>query len=569
MNWYQQATSAPRQPFDALVLARCRLAQVRNTVDQQLKEAPWRTLIVLVLLALIWTALYVLLDTVFRQVGRWELLAVVANKHIFIHFFLVLAVMLAFSNAVLAFGSLYSREESGHLLAAPLHAQQVVLVKWLEGMLLSSWSFLLLGVPLMMAVAKNTTVRWYYYPLFIGHFAGFALIPSTLGLLVAWVVARWLPRRPLAVFIWGMVLVAGVAAAWLWNIYVIRDDIDAWMQTLFQQISMANNPLLPSTWTAEGIVAAMEKRVAASLFYLAVVLINALFLAWLTVNIIGLTWSDTYSRVRRGRYRPIIRRGWFTQVVCGVLFFYLPRRLRTIALKDVRGFTRDATQWTQMLIMMGLLMVYALNLRRLPVDLESGTMKGLFAFLNLATVSLILATFTSRFVFPLLSLESHQLWLLSLLPIRRVTILLVKFVFAFTITSLSATAVMLVAVTMLDLPAAWCRLQIMVTLSICVGLCGLSVGLGARFPLLGQRNAARIASGVGGTVNLVASMVLVAIVLTAMAMVSFNEASLTEGLSEALRAQSWQIGFGLVILNVITAVAALVVGARHFERLEV
>ncbi len=68
-----------------------------------------------------WNGTRALFSMVMRQVGRWELVAVVANQHIFVHFFLVLAVMLAFSNAILAFGSLFGRGEAGCLLALPIN----------------------------------------------------------------------------------------------------------------------------------------------------------------------------------------------------------------------------------------------------------------------------------------------------------------------------------------------------------------------------------------------------------------------------------------------------------------
>ncbi len=171
---------------DFRLMAGCRAAQLRNLVDIQLRDSPWRTLAIIGLLIGIWTALYTLLDHVLGQVRNWGLVGLVADQHVFLHFFLVLAVMLAFSNGVLAFGALYGRDESAYLLSMPIHARAVVCVKWIESLFLSSWSFLLLGVPLMLAVAHNSNVAWYYYPLFLAHFVGFVAIPACVGLLAAW-----------------------------------------------------------------------------------------------------------------------------------------------------------------------------------------------------------------------------------------------------------------------------------------------------------------------------------------------------------------------------------------------
>jgi ABC-2 type transport system permease protein len=559
----------PPSRSDLPALLRCRVVQLRNVVDQQLRDAPLRTLAVLALLALIWVALYFLLSAIFRHLRTWDLVGIVADQHIFVHFFLVLAVMLAFSNAILTFGALYGRGEAAHLLSTPVHPRHVVCLKWFEGLVLSSWSFLLLGVPLMLAVARTTPVAWYYYPLFLAHFTAFVAIPACVGLLAAWAVAMWAPRRPMTIALCiGLILLAS-AVFWLWTVSRHALESSEWLQVIFKQISFVKQPLLPSTWTANGVAAAAEQRLGASLFYLLVVVGNAAFLSWLTINLLGRHWAEAFSRAQQGRFYPTIRNGWVTGLVCRVLFFYLPRRLRMVLLKDLRSFARDPKQWSQIVIMFGLLVIYVLNLRRLPLDLENPNMKTLIAFLNLTTVTLILATFTSRFVYPLLSLESQQLWLLELLPTRRVTLLLVKFLFALTVTGLSCCGVMALAVYVLRLPIPWVIVNMGVCAGICIGLCGLAIGLGARFPLLRQRNPARIASGFGGTFNLIASMMLVIGQMAAIGYVSLKELPINLAtLGNRLMPQSWLIVGGLMGLSVAVAVLALWAGARHFNRLE-
>lgn len=550
------------------VLVRWRAVQLRNVVDQQLRDRPLRTLAVLVLLGVIWVALYFLLDLVLRHVRGWGLVGLVADRHLYVHFFLVLAIMLAFSNGILTYGTLFGRNEAAHLLSTPLHAREVVCIKWIEGIVLSSWSFMVLGVPLMMAIASNTPVEWYFYPLFLLHFLSFVIIPACVGLLAAWAIAMWSPRRPVSLAVALGVLVLLAAVYWLAGLARELPESEQWLRGMFKRIGAARQPLLPSTWTAAGIGAAINQDAATSLFYLAVVVANASFLSWLTVNVLGRHWAEAFSRAQHGRIHSRIRYGLASVSLCWLLFFYLPTRLRQIMLKDLRSFARDAKQWSQMLIMFGLLIVYVMNLTRLPLDLSNAATKGLIAFLNLTTISLILATFTSRFIYPLLSLESQQLWLLELLPVRRSTLLHVKFIFALTLTTLSAGGVMWLAVRVLDLPAAWATVKMTVCLAVCVGLSGLSIGLGARFPVLGDRNPARIASGFGGMLNLIASMLFVGLEVSGVAYLSLGEIRPAFVLPATLTPWSWTVLGGLLALGLLVAAAAMAVGARHFERLE-
>ena len=62
--------------------------------------------------------------------------------------------------------------------------------------------------------------------------------------------------------------------------------------------------------------------------------------------------------------------------------------------------------------------------------MQSPSWRNLVSFLNLSVTALILSTFTSRFIFPLLSLEGRNFWVLGLLPLGRAQILWGKFAFS-------------------------------------------------------------------------------------------------------------------------------------------
>ena len=67
---------------------------------------------------------------------------------------------------------------------------------------------------------------------------------------------------------------------------------------------------------------------------------------------------------------------------------------------------------------------------RAAADISYATWTNLVSFLNLAVVGLILSTFTTRFIYPMLSLEGRRFWVLGLMPVSRETIVWSKFVFA-------------------------------------------------------------------------------------------------------------------------------------------
>ncbi len=107
--------------------------------------------------------------------------------------------------------------------------------------------------------------------------------------------------------------------------------------------------------------------------------------------------------------------------------------MRLLFLKDWKLLRRDPVQWSQFLIFFGLLGLYFLNVDRFnnpQRDISYVTWINMVSFLNLAVVGLILSTFTTRFIYPMISLEGHCFWILGLMPMKRDTVLWSKFVFA-------------------------------------------------------------------------------------------------------------------------------------------
>ncbi|KKL94738.1 hypothetical protein LCGC14_1861700, partial [marine sediment metagenome] len=105
------------------------------------------------------------------------------------------------------------------------------------------------------------------------------------------------------------------------------------------------------------------------------------------------------------------------------LLYFLPFGLVLLIVKDLRLFRRDPVQWSQFLIFFGLLGLYFVNVRSFRYDHYYVGWVNVISFLNLSVVGLLMSTFTTRFIFPMISLEGRRFWILGLLPLRRETIL--------------------------------------------------------------------------------------------------------------------------------------------------
>jgi ABC-2 type transport system permease protein len=115
----------------------------------------------------------------------------------------------------------------------------------------------------------------------------------------------------------------------------------------------------------------------------------------------------------------------------------------------------------------------------------------------------------------MLSLEGRKFWVLGLLPIRREQLLWGKFAFALAGCLLISETLVLLSDLMLEVPWHGVVLHMLTVAVIGAGLSGLSVGLGACMPNFKETDPSKIAVGFGGTLNLVAELgFLVLMILT-------------------------------------------------------
>lgn len=550
------------------LLLALRARTLANRVRQTWVESPLQATLVTLFVLSIWVGLYLLFDRIFLTLSMFREQSVIVIPIIFNIFFVAMMVLLGFSSAILAYGGLFTRAEPGWLLTVPLRPRSIVALIHLESIFFASWSLLLLGLPMMIAMGRIEHVPWHFYPLFTAAFFAFVPIPGSLGLLGAWAAAMWMPRsaRRLLVVLAGATILG--ALAWWANVWgQSTADPDRWLDRFLSELHILRSALLPSTWVGNVITQALRGYLGSAGFYLYVTAAHALFLSWLTVGVVARFLQPAFGRAHAASARTVRFGGRLTRTATNVFFCYLPRSMRDLVLKDLRTFLRDPMQWSQLVILLGLLALYLAYLPRMHPGGFDLQWQGLICFLNYGAVVLILSTFTSRFVFPLISLEGRQMWLVGLWPLSRVSVVWAKFDFALAVTAGAAMAVTLLSLNALRLPATLGLVQIAATLSSCVGLCGLAVGLGARLPSYTERSAARIASGLGGTLNLVASMVLVTLSVALMGALCYRGVFEVHTLGR-IDAISTGIYMAQVALGFGTGSWAMRIGARHFAQAE-
>jgi ABC-2 type transport system permease protein len=493
--------------------------------------------------------------------------------------FLSLGVLLIFSSSLILYGSLFSSPEAQFLLGKPIADDQVFAYKFHGAVGFSSWAFLLLGAPLLVAYGLVSESPWYFYALLPLFFLGFILIPGSVGGVACLLIVNYVPRRRKQIFVLGTLLVVVLLGFWMYRVIqesrhaAALGDNEA-VLTLLGRFSFTRHPLMPSRWVELGLRRATRGNLGGSLYSLALVWSNGLFAyvlaAWLSSRLYrrGINRIATGGDIRRVHGQGLSV--WLDRLLGGLLFF-IDARTRLLIIKDFRTFRRDPQQWGQVLLFTGLMILYFTNVRRLFIRDIEWIYQNLISILNLGAISLLMCTYTGRFVYPLLSLEGRKFWILGLLPLKREQLLWGKFTFSATGGLIITLPLIWLSDFMLEMPVEVFLLHTLTLAVLAVGLSGLSVGLGASMPNFRETDPSKIAAGFGGTLNLVASLLFLLFTLGLMALPWHLQKAFLKNAGSPLPQGGLLVILGTItglFLGGLTVVFPLRMGIRSLQRME-
>ena len=585
----------PSEERERQIFWKLRWRSGRSQLAYFFTHARLRTTLVIGLSLFFWGGLFILFHSGFsfivKNVGMpGATYHAQTVQFVFTLFFASLQVMLILSSGIILYGSLFASEETDYLMTLPVRDSRLVNYRFQEAVLFSSWGFFLLSSPMMVAYGMVVEAPWYYFAYLPCLMTAFAYLPCAVGAICCLLLIKRLPQLR-GIFI-GSVAIVIIALAYfsIWKTLDISDSeslSSKWFMETFRRFEFTRGEWLPSTWLSNALLDAARPYSfdpndlpwLESGKYLIVLVSNALMLHLLVLWLGNRWFREGYCSLNSQKARePKSTAVWIDNAVNGMLFM-LPIQTRLLITKDLKLFRRDPVQWSQFLIFFGLLLLYFANLDRFreqQADLSVLTWINIVSFLNLAVVGLILSTFTTRFIYPLISLEGKRFWILGRLPVNRDTILWGKFIFAAGGSWLPCAGLVLLSDLVLNVSGMVVSVHQATCLMLCIGLSGLAVGLGAMMPNFQEQSPSKIAAGFGGTLNLVLSAVyiLAVVLLTALPchfiLLSENAGSASDIINSSTLAM-W-LGIGLaasLLLACLITVIPLRSGLRAFRQLEV
>jgi ABC-2 type transport system permease protein len=422
--------------------------------------------------------------------------------------FLTFFSMLLFSNIITALSTIYLSTDLSLLLSSPIRITSVFISKFIETMIHSSWMILIFGFPIFIVCGQVYEAPFFYYPLILVILIPFLVIPASLGIGITVLLMRFFPaKRTQQVLTILGVLLAAIMVIFFRFLKPEQLIQEVGVTELLQYLSRSripSSPYLPSTWATEALMGLIERNleaVAKNLFLLGLgAAFSFGFILQLATRFYYSGWSGS------GESKTVKAVRWEASPVDKILSFltFLHPVTRTLLIKDLKIFWRDTSQWSQLLMLGALLIIYFFNIRNLPLD--QVYLKNLVSFLNLGLAGFVLAALGSRFVYPSTSLEGESFWILHSAPLDYRRFLLEKFfLFFFPLISL-AEILIVVSNLLLKVDSYMMGLSVITIFFITLGLTGLGVGIGALYPKFINENPAQIATSLGGIIYMICSL---------------------------------------------------------------
>ncbi|MEM8952589.1 MAG: hypothetical protein AAGD22_00415 [Verrucomicrobiota bacterium] len=475
-------------------------------------------------------------------IQRLPAVGTILGERILYMIFFFVFVMLILSNAVVQFGSLFRSKETDWLLTLPVDQRVVFAWKIVESLIISSWGFMFISTPLLVAYGNLNDVTWTFYAKAFLLMIPFVAIPANLAAWLTLALVRFAKRS------WWPAVVAAAVAGVIWYFYQhfladrqlkdMETNIVFALNQALHHTRVTIHPLIPSTWWTEALLDTVKNLAVTARFNALLLGSNALMASLLTFAVAGAAYSSVKSVGTRKQAETVSRRRQRSLRSRTVAARKPPRvwqrSSRALVTKDLRGFARDPAQWIQVAVVFGLLLIYVLNIRNMGYDLDTAFWTNVLTFLNLAVCSLALSTLTTRFVFPQFSLDGHRLWVVGMAPFPLTKVLYQKLFLNVALTGSAVVLLMALAGYMLNLPAQRIIFFVLMIALLSLGLNAIAVSFGALFPNLKETNPAKIVSGFGGTFCLITSFLYIVFYLASLigicmmsGLVDLNPAAIT------------------------------------------
>lgn len=429
--------------------------------------------------------------------------------------FLTFLSFLAFSGIVAALSTFFLSDDLRLVLAAPVAPRRVFFARFARTVAQAGWMVVVFLVPVLAGIATAKCVSPWFVLMALATVVPFVIIPIAIGSAMTLLLVNVFPARRARDILMLMGLVFATSIVVLLRFIqperLLRVESMPEVTAFFATLQSPITPMLPSFWAGEALFAGLQGGGdllhIAALWSTAAAVMVAVGWAFERWHFTGFSKAQEARKARFTQWRVLDR-------LAGLLPISAVRK--HLLVKDLKVFLRDVSQWSQLLLLLALTLVYLYNFRVLDLDripYMSGVLKNLYAFLNLAMASFVMSTVTVRFVFPAVSAEGAAFWIIRTAPISLRDFLWSKFWTGLVPILILTEGLIVAGNELLGVDPFLKRMCAVAVIFMAFALVGLGTGLGARYPRFAADNPSQVAGSYGGVAFMIVAVLFILVMI--------------------------------------------------------
>jgi ABC-2 type transport system permease protein len=477
-----------------------------------------RAMIMIVVGIVFWALMFFFSSRVLNYFRSVEVIGDIMAHHLLSMILLTFFSLLIFSHVITALSNLYLSTDLERCHASPATLEEVFLSRSIYTVIDSSWMVIIFGLPIMMAYAYVFRPGPGYYFTIIHMGVSLIIIAAGIGILLTMVMVSIFPaQRTRDIIMLFMILLLVVLYLMFRLMRPERlADPEAFFSVM-QYVTALKAPdsaYLPTHWVTESLWAYLGHSGKSRFFEVMLTWSTAIALVVINIWVAGRIYFAGFSKSQEAKKR---RRGSkILDLVMNLLKRPMGRDLASIMDKDMRNFFRDNTQWSQMLLLGALVVVYLYNFSVLPLErspLQLEFLQNQIAFLNLGLAGFVLSAVSVRFIFPAVSSEGRAFWIVRTSPLTMKRFLWGKFAFYLIPMLILGETLIIFTNYLLHVTPFMMVLSSMTMFLAVFGIVALGIGFGALYPRFNHENIAQVATGFGGLMYMIFCALFIALVI--------------------------------------------------------
>ncbi|MEW6715377.1 MAG: hypothetical protein AB1306_09850 [Nitrospirota bacterium] len=349
---------------------------------------------------------------------------------------------------IMSLDRFYQSNELEILLVSPVNRVSLFFSRLLETHLKTSWMLIIFGIPLLVSlgILFHASLIYYFYSLAL--FMVFSTIPVNAGIGITIMLSGIFHIKKIKRFLLSAGIATLVVLITLLRIFrperFVNPELFANLKLFLIELRTPSFILFPNRWLSESLFNFLNKDFSNTLIFAALLILSS----YLTVVLLILVYKKYHYRgwsllqgggIISGRERE--HPSDASRLANGTIYSRLVQKLLsplgiqrlTLLKKDLLYQIRDIKNIHQHLILFSLIIVYLVSISSLPLNWVeyAVTIKYFVLFFNLGLILIIMASLSSKIVYPAIVSEGSFLWVIKASPITSKKYIMTKFIFLF------------------------------------------------------------------------------------------------------------------------------------------